>query len=492
MGIIQKQAISGTIFTFAGVAIGFVTSALIFPRFLSSSEIGLFGILLSYSLIFGQFATLGTGRINIMLFPQYKNREKYHYGFFFIVILISIVGLILAFISFTFLRDIIINNSKESSELFISYINYLYPLIFFTFLYFLADSFNTALFDALGGLILKEFVQRILILLFILPFIFKMISFHSYAQLFVVAVCLPSVILPVILLRKKEFRIKVVFDNKIRENRKLFIDIGIYGIIIGFTGLIVLNIDRIMVERFLGLSATGVYTTMAYFATLVSIPSRALAKISDPIIAQHWKENDLHNVRENYYRSSINQFLIGCLILVGIWGNIDNILTILPPEFATGKYVILFIGLAFLSDMSTGTSSFILANSVYYKYQAYIVLILVVLIVITNYLLIPLWGLPGAALATLISKIISNMMRHFLLFKKFNLQPFNSRFLLIIGISLFAYLIGYIIPAKSNLYLDLILRSSVILILFVLPVIIFRLSPETNQYLLKLKKWIQE
>jgi len=69
----------------------------------------------------------------------------------------------------------------------------------------------------------------------------------------------------------------------------MLLNIGIYGIVIGFAGMIVLNIDRIVVERLMGLSATGIYTTMAYFATLISIPARALSKISDPVIAQFTK-----------------------------------------------------------------------------------------------------------------------------------------------------------------------------------------------------------
>jgi O-antigen/teichoic acid export membrane protein len=206
-----------------------------------------------------------------------------------------------------------------------------------------------------------------------------------------------------------------------------------------------------------------------------------LLKISDPIIAQSWKNNDLAGIRDNYYRSSLNQFLIGSLLAIGIWGNIGNILRILPPAFAEGTYVVLFLSLAFLADMMTGTATYILANSKYYKYQTYYILLLVVLIIISNLLLIPLLGLTGAALATLISKVVSNIIRHQILFRKFKLQPYNGKFLLIIMIAGISYLVQYFIPEIRNLYVDLLVRSAMMSIVFIALALGLKISPEVNE-----------
>jgi O-antigen/teichoic acid export membrane protein len=256
--------------------------------------------------------------------------------------------------------------------------------------------------------------------------------------------------------------------------------IGFYGIMIGFSGMVILNIDRIMVERMLGLGPTGVYMTMAFFATLVVIPSRALLKISDPIIAQLWKDGNMKGLQDNYFKSSLNQTIAGALLVAGIWGNIGNILRILPPEFASGNWVVLFISLAFLSDMSTGTATYILANSKYFKYQTYFIALLVIFIVITNYIFIPIWGITGAAMATFISKFLNNMMRHQMLYNKFRLQPYNRKYIYIILISCVSYVAGYLIPEIANLYLDILIRSMVIGGIFVILTIVFRISDEVN------------
>jgi len=490
LGIIKRQAYSGTILTYFGVAIGFVSTALIFPKFLTTSEIGLLSIFLSYAYIFAQLATMGTGRVTIAVFPFFRDRKNRHHGFFPLMILISGTGLIIALFVIYFMKSWLISNSNDTSHLFGQYFNYLFPLIIFTFVFLVMDTFNTTLFNAIRGIFLKEFLQRVVILVSVTLYALAWINFDRFVMLFVLAVGIPALILMYYVMRNDEFCLKPAFSPLIREKSRLMTSIGFYGILIGFSGMVILNIDRIMVERIMGLGSTGIYTTMAYFATLVAIPSRALLKISDPVIAQSWKDNNIQGLQDNYYRSSLNQFLIGSLLMVGIWGNIDNILRILPAEFAQGKFVVLFISLAFLSDMLTGTATFILANSKYFKYQTYYILILVVLIIFTNYLLIPVWGLTGAAIATLFSKILSNFIRHQILLRKFGLQPYNSKFLAIILIAGISYLAQYFIPELDNLYVDILLRSTVISIVFIFLALGLKISPEVNARYLWLLKTI--
>jgi O-antigen/teichoic acid export membrane protein len=481
LGIIKKQAYSGTILTYFGVAIGYVTTALMFPKFLTTSEIGLLAIFLSYSYIFAQLASLGTGRITIVFFPFFRDRKSHHHGFFPVIILVSIIGLIIALTIVFFMKTWLISNSNDESHLFRQYFNYLFPMIIFTFVFQVMDSFNTTLFNAIRGIFLKEFMQRLIILVSVTIYAVAWVNFNQFVMLTVLAVGIPAFILVYYVMRNDEFCLVPSFSPMIKQKSRSMANLGINGILIGFSGMVILNIDRIMVERFLGLGSTGIYTTLAYFATLVAIPSRALLKISDPVIAQSWKDNDTKSLQDNYYRSSLNQFLIGSILLIGIWGNISNIMRILPPAYAPGKFVVLFIGLAFLLDMLTGTATFILANSKYFRYQTYYIIILVILIIITNYLLIPIWGLTGAAIATLFSKFLSNFIRHQILFRKFGLQPYNGKFLIIVLISCISYLAQYFMPEMGNLYVDIIIRSAIISLVFIFLALSLKISPEVNE-----------
>ena len=60
MGVIAKQSIKGTIVTYIGVAVGFVTTFFVITRFLSAEEIGLARVLVDAATLFIGLAQLGT------------------------------------------------------------------------------------------------------------------------------------------------------------------------------------------------------------------------------------------------------------------------------------------------------------------------------------------------------------------------------------------------------------------------------------------------
>ena len=125
----------------------------------------------------------------------------------------------------------------------------------------------------------------------------------------------------------------------------------------------------------------------------------------------------MNYINDIYRRSCINQFIIGAFLFGGIWINIGNILEILGPEYAGAKWVIFFIGLAYLFDMATGANGQIISFSPHYRIALYFILALIVLVVITMYLFIPVYGITGGALAIAVS-IFSNKIMRFV-FNKF-------------------------------------------------------------------------
>jgi O-antigen/teichoic acid export membrane protein len=172
--------------------------------------------------------------------------------------------------------------------------------------------------------------------------------------------------------------------------------------------------------------------------------------------------------------------LIGLLLLIGIWGNVDNVFQIIPIKYLPGKYVILLIGIASLFDIALGISPHIIVNSKYYRYLSYFLIFFAILLIITNYIFIPIYGIVGAALATLISKLIYNLIKFIFLYRKFKLLPFNYKIFLLYIIGFFAYWVSTILPQQPNYIVDILLRSSIITIIYVLPVYYFNISEDIN------------
>ncbi|RYE16484.1 MAG: hypothetical protein EOP42_33870 [Sphingobacteriaceae bacterium] len=127
MGIIQQQTIKGTLYSYLGVAIGFVTVYYFQPQALSEEQIGLITILGSFSLLFSQFAILGFNG-TARYFPYFRNEERNHHGYLALACLVSLTGFILfTVLAFIFKEEIIGQSAK--SKLFNQYFN----AFFYTF-----------------------------------------------------------------------------------------------------------------------------------------------------------------------------------------------------------------------------------------------------------------------------------------------------------------------------------------------------------------------
>ncbi len=482
MGIIQKQSVSGTIYSYIGVFLGFITTGLLFPRIFSTEEVGLLRLLVSYSVLFAQFASLGVNTATVKLFPYFRDKDKKHHGYLGMALLIVLAGLIVSIAVYLMLRPYFVEHGSEKSALFVTYFYYVVPLIIFTLLFNVFDTYYRVLYNAVKGIVYKEVVQRLLILAVIVAFAFRLIDFKLTVILYVLAFISPSVFLFISLIRSGQFFVKPDFgiiDDKLRRQ---FLDVSFFGMISTFSGVLVLNIDVIMVDGIMGLSAAGIYTVTFFFGTLILVPLRTMGKIGSVVISDAWKANDTATIQDIYKKSSLSLSVIGFLLFIGIWGNIDNVFFIIGDDYLAGKYVILFTGLGALLDISLGVNPQIIVNSKYYRYISYFLFIFAALLVITNLLLIPVYGIVGAAVASFISKFIYNLIKFLFLYKKFRFQPFDYRFPLLILFALAAYGISLFIPPLSNFIIDIIVRSFVIFIAFSAPVYFFRISEDINNH----------
>ena len=492
MGIIQRQSIKGTIYSYIGVIIGFITTGLLFPKFLSPEEIGLLSLLVSYSSLFAIFGNLGFNSVIIRLFPYFRDNHSKHHGFFFITLIVLITGFLLAFGLFRILKPMITTDSMEQSRLFVDYIFLLTPLIFFSLVFNTFDAYNRALFNATFGTFLKDLFQRLLIFTAMVLYISRYVDFHQFLFLYVAALSVPGVLIFYPLVLKREIHLLPERGYVKPDLRKEMFSVGFFGIIVGFSNVIIQRIDTIMINSMIDLGATGIYTISLFFGSLVAMPARSLVRISAAFIANAWKENRLDEIRKVYYKSSLNQGIVGSLLFIGIWANIHNIYQFLPREYMDGKFVILFFGISALFTMVSGISAVVLNLSKLYRFQAYLILAFGIMIVITNLILIPLLGIVGAAIASCLSNFTFHVIRILFIYKRFKIQPFDHKILLVLLFAGIAYVLNLLIPEIRNYIWDILLRSLFISIIFGTLILVFRLSEEIDQQKSKVLKFISK
>lgn len=486
MGIIKKQTVQGSIINYIGVLIGFVSAAILSPQ-IDSKIIGLISVIISYSIIISQIGSLGFQGVTTRLFAYFRTKDNKHNGFLFLAVSVSVVGFILASIIILAIRYIAYSN-RASDDLFIQYYWYIIPVTFFTIFFNIFDNYYKVLFNAVKGIFLKELVQKTGTFTALLIIVSGFIGFKTFVFVYLAGYSLPGILIIInaITDKKNNFSPNLKFIKP--KLKKSIISVGLFSIISGASGIVAMNIDKIMIEAITGLSNTGIYTVAFYFGVIIAVPARSMLKISSALIAENWKNNDIVNIRLIYRKSAINLFIVGLLLVVGLYINIDNIVILLKGDYANGKYVILLIALAFLSDMSTGTAGQILFNSSKYKVQSYLMSFYVLLIIVTNLLLIPKYGITGAAAATLISKLIINLIRIFVNYKFFKLQPYSHKFLFLLLIAGITLIINIFIPNQGNFIIDILLRSIIIGGAYLILVYLFNISEDINKHINSLFK----
>lgn len=482
MGIIQRQTVKSSIYIYLGVLIGFVNSTILYPNYLTTAQIGVLGLLVSWGSLFAQLGTLGFGGATIKFFPYFRNREKGHQGFFFLLLLVCLTGFAIFLVIFFLIRDWIIQEAGTES-LLREYIHLLIPFTFFWLIFILLDIYNRALYNASTGTFLNETLARILVLVLLYPFIIELISFDRYVDLYVYARALLVVLLLLFLFYKRDISLRPDFSLLNRSMRRDMFSLSFYSLLTGFSAIAIMRIDAIMISSFYSESQVGIYLTTFYFGTLVSLPSRALRSISPTLVADAFKVNNLEEVSEIYRKSTINQMAAGAYLLIGIWANIHNVFQILPEEFKAGMYVILFIGLMNFIKMMTGINDVVIGYSKYYRFNTYSMIGWVVLIILTNWWLLPIMGIVGAALASLLSVLVVDMVRVWYLYFRFRFQPFSLAHIKMAFIGLATYFLAELLPEFNPFYLDILVRGTLITVVFIPAVYYSRVAPEINQLL---------
>ena len=263
---------------------------------------------------------------------------------------------------------------------------------------------------------------------------------------------------------------------------------GLWVILGGASAALMPHIEKVLLPGFEGgLSNTAIFDIASRIALVISIPRNSIVMISAPIIAKAFQENDLAHINTIYQKSSLNLFIIGVFLFLGIWVNIDSIFAIIPKSelYAPGKWVVLMIGLSRIADMMTGLNTEILTNSRYYRYDIVFILLFTILMIISNFYLIPLYGYNGAAAASLFSVVIYNLVKLLFIRKQLSIQPFTTGTIKVIVLCGVTYGINLLIPSTGypgliGLFIDLLVRSVMVVAIFGGGIIYWRVSEDIS------------
>ncbi|MBO6523473.1 MAG: oligosaccharide flippase family protein [Balneolaceae bacterium] len=483
MGIIIKQSLQNAAVSYFGIILGFITSILLFPNILETSQFGLTRSLLAIAIICSQVVSLGLPNSIIKFASSLRQKATDVRGIFWAITLPAFGSLLLISLILIWFKEDILSLYSDS-VLLRKYFFLIVPLISSIALFSLLNSYIKSNLNTVFASFLQEIAIRVLIIINLLLVYFGLISFDLFMILFVASYAFPYLILLVYAFSKRLVTTKIDISPFDKDTRQVISKYSFYSFFGGFTMVLVGNVDLLMVDIFKGLEQTGIYAVALYVGVVISVPKKSIGKISFPIISSAFHRNDMNEVSTVYRQSSINMILFGLLIYIGVVANIHNLFKLLPDEYATGSIVIIIIGLANLFDMITGCNGQIILSSKYYKFDLLFSIVLMVTAILLNYQLIPKYGLIGAATATASSIFIYNLIKLVFVWIKFRILPFTWKTLWIPILGAFSLGINYLIPVLDFLILDLIIRSILITAIFFFAIWFFDISREAKETLI--------
>jgi len=491
MGIVQRQTIRGTAWSYMGALLGFVNIILLSPRIFTVGEIGVVQLLLSFATMLAQFSSLGFTNVINRLFPYFREGRGKHHGFLGLSLVITLAGFIAALIFLKLYAPHFEEANMERSPLIAEYSFYLPALLLVTVLFNLLDNYNKVLYDAVLGTFLREFLFRVFNLALICLFWAGLIDFDGYVFGYILSQGLPLIIIFFSLLKRGEISLKLETGFINQNLRREIIILSLFGILTGISTVTLTTLDKLFINTYLGEAEVGIYSIASYFAALISLPARSVSKISIPFLAESWKKDDMVTINDMYVRSSISQYAVGLLIFIGLLVNLDNIFRLLPDVYSRSAAVIILISLGNLVSGSAGVNGVVLSTSSLYRYQTWLMFILIALFVGTSIVFIPLFGITGAALASMVSNIIYSMLGVLLAGRRFGLWPYRLVHLKITLVGLVAATAGWLMP-EISLIPDILIRSILVTLIFTAGIWFWKLSDDLNGVAENLLGWIRE
>ena len=487
MGILLKQSFWSSLIIYIGVLIGFINSLILFPKYLKTEEIGLLRQIISAATLLLPLAAFGISGTSIKFYPEFSKDVKSKNEFFSFQFLLTIIGLFLVLIlTFIFNKELI-NFFSKKSELITDYFDIIFFILFLLTLSTIFESYLKSRMHIILPNFTNGVLNRIFTGLSVLLLSVSIINFHQMIYLQVPIYSIGVLILIFYSYKKEKFTIDLNFI-KIKNKINSILNFNIYSLISGFGNIIILNIDILMISALLGLSDTGIYTTAFYIAIIIEMPRRAVSQISTPILSKLFKEKNLISVKNYYKIVSINQLIIGSLLFLLVISNLENIFNLIPNKdnFIKGISIVPIICIAKLITMSSSFGSELILMSKHYKFSVTSIIILAIITIISNYFLIPIYGINGAAYAALLSSIIFNLIKIIFIYSKYRFLPFSNKSVFVIIITIITYLIIYFLPSNQNYILDILFKSLFIIIFFVPIIYLFKVSIDLNKLIDKL------
>jgi len=490
MGIVFRQSVKSFISIFAGAALGALTiylSTLYIPK----QELGFRNTLVNLAVAGAQVFLFGTHNLLSVYIHRYGENDQRKTALVSMTMILPVLFFLIgSLIYFPFKEQIIGLAQPEDQTLFIRFFNWLPPFVLLFGYQMLFETYLISQHKTAKAHFLREVLLRILNIVAIIFFGYTIISYAHLIYATVLFYLIPIGIMLALSLRESSFRIHFAWNVFSREEKKEMVHFTWYHSLLGISTTLLGTLDALMLASLSphGLRSVAIYNVAVFIVSFLQMPYRSMLTASFPILNKVYLSGDQNELRSIFLRSSMNILIASVAMLLLIVSNLSNATRILPGGYEGIVPVVLVLLIGRMVDLATGMNDQLLSISGFYKYNFYISILLVLLLVVFNRILIPIYDAVGAASAATLALVIYNILKYAIVRRMLKIQPFSTKSVLVLLAGTGGLMFGLLLPELSNPYLDVFYRSPIVLIVFVVLLIMLRPSEDFNQYVAEIRK----
>ncbi|MGK4568783.1 lipopolysaccharide biosynthesis protein [Flavobacterium sp. 3HN19-14] len=462
MGIVIKQSAKNTVVTYFGFGIGAINALFLYTTFLGKEYYGIVGFLLSAANILMPFMAFGAHNTMIRFFSRCKSEEEREKFMSFMllmpIILIVPLTLLIYFFYDSIVAEVVAQNPSVGSFL------WLIPVVGICMAYFeIFYAWVKVHMKSVFGNFISEVLVRVIVMLLLIALHFDYIGKDDFIYCLSGAYALQFLAMNVYAVYVKMPKLSFAIPHNIKE----LAGYSLFIILSGSIANLLIDFDKVVIPAYKAITENAVYSVAIFMATVIAVPSRAMLQIIYPITAKLMSEGKMEELSELYKKSAITLQVIGGLIMLGIFLNIDEMYKIIPGNYASGTMVVFIIGLSRFYDVIVGNNNAIILNTKYYKTVMFFGVMTVIVMLGLLKLLIPPYGIIGAAWATLITMVIYNTVKLLFVMKKLNMSPFSVNTLKSFAIITAVFLGFYFWEFPFHPIINITLKSFLISLIYI-------------------------
>jgi len=192
---------------------------------------------------------------------------------------------------------------------------------------------------------------------------------------------------------------------------RILLRFGVFVVMGNSMYMLFYNIDRILIGRYINEDAVGIYGVASTLASLVPLIPSAIQLVTGPTIANYWGRGEVKSIETLVNRTmKYSAMLIVPISLAAIFLSEDLISIIFGEEYISGTFSLQILLAGFVLG-STFTSVGTALSMTRWVHMGFIIgLVQVLMNTALGVVMVPKWGMSGAATSTMICAALGTLL----------------------------------------------------------------------------------